>query len=383
MNFELTQEQLMFKDMARKFAEQEMQPTLKEFERKRKTNVALVKKAADIGLRGLHISPEYGGLGLDYITCAVIWEQLSKVSWTQTLAFAGDSILAGTVIQSVANKEQKEKYLPALCRGEIIIAVAVVEPNAGSDVSAVEASAILDGKEWVVNGIKNFITSGGIADVIVTLVQTDKTKSNRGLVLLAIDKTTLGFSSTNVEMVGDWTGNVANLRYADCRVPQSNIIGEIGRGLQGSLIGIDTARLFISSGAIGISQSCLDDCVKYAKERFQFGKPIGSFQLVQETIARMQAEIEVLRWQLYYVADLKDKGRPHAKEMSALKWLASELALWTTAEAIKLHGAYGCTDDFPIEHHYRDAILSTLLGGTAEMHKLTIGRELTGLNALS
>jgi len=132
-----------------------------------------------------------------------------------------------------------------------------------------------------------------------------------------------------------------------------------------------------------MAQSCLDACVKYAKERFQFGRPIGSFQLVQETLARMQAEIEVLRWQLYYVADLKTQKKPHAKEMSALKWLASELAVKVSTEAIKLHGAYGCTDDFPIEHHYRDAILSNILGGTCEMHKLTIGRELTGLNALS
>jgi alkylation response protein AidB-like acyl-CoA dehydrogenase len=308
---------------------------------------------------------------------------LSKASWTQTLAFAGDCILAGTIIMTVASKEQKEKYLPALCRGEKMIAVAAVEPNAGSDAGAVEASAVLDGDYWIINGTKNFITSGSLADVILVLVQTDKSKGPKGLAIVAIDKKTPGFSSTPVEMVGDRTGDVSNLRFADCRVPRSNLIGDIGRGLQNSLVGIDTARLFISSGAIGMAQSCLDACVKYAKERFQFGRPIGSFQLVQETIARMQAEIEVLRWQLYYVADLKTEKKPHAKEMSALKWLASELAVKVSTEAIKLHGAYGCTDDFPVEHHYRDAILSNILGGTAEMHKLTIGRELTGLNALS
>jgi len=270
-----------------------------------------------------------------------------------------------------------------MCQGEKIVAVAAVEPNAGSDAAAVETSAVLDGDEWIINGTKNFITSGSIADTIIVLVQTDKSKGAKGLALIAVDKNTQGFSSALVEMVGARTGDVSNLRFADCRVPRGNLIGDIGRGLQNSLVGIDTARQFISSGAIGMAQSCLDACVKYAKERFQFGRPIGSFQLVQETLARMQAEIEVLRWQLYYVADLKTQKKPHAKEMSALKWLASELAVKVSTEAIKLHGAYGCTDDFPIEHHYRDAILSNILGGTCEMHKLTIGRELTGLNALS
>jgi alkylation response protein AidB-like acyl-CoA dehydrogenase len=383
MNFEFTQEQVMLRDMARQFAEQEMMPTLKEFERKRQINTALVKKAGALGLRGVQIPPEFGGLGLDYTSCAIIWEQLSKASWTQTLAFAGDCILAGTIIMTVASKEQKDKYLPALSRGEKMIAVAAVEPNAGSDAGAVETSAVLDGEDWIINGTKNFITSGSLADVILVLVQTDKSKGPKGLAIIALDKNTPGFSSALVEMIGDRTGDVSNLRFADCRVPRGNLIGDIGRGLQNSLVGIDTARLFISSGAIGMAQSCLDACVKYAKERFQFGRPIGSFQLVQETIARMQAEIEVLRWQLYYVANLKTEKKPHAKEMSALKWLASELAVKVSTEAIKLHGAYGCTDDFPVEHHYRDAILSNILGGTAEMHKLTIGRELTGLNALS
>ncbi|MBA7633143.1 Acryloyl-CoA reductase (NADH) [subsurface metagenome] len=183
-------------------------------------------------------------------------------------------------------------------------------------------------------------------------------------------------------MVGDQAGDLANLRFSDCRVPKENLLGQIGRGLQNTLTGIDTARLFISAGAIGMAQSCLDACIKYTKERYQFGKPIASFQLVQEAIARMQAEIETTRWQVYYAAELKTKGAPHGKELSSAKWLATELAVRVSAEAIRLHGAYGCTDDFPVEHHYRDAILSTILGGTTEMHKLTIGRELLDINAM-
>ena len=382
MNFELTEEQIMFRDMARKFAKQEMLPTLKEYERQRKVNYDVIKKMGSLGLIGAHIPQEYGGLGLDYTTSAIIWEQLSWASWTQTLVSLGHSVLAGTILMNVASEEQKQKYLPPICRGEMIIAVAAVEPNAGSDAAAIETTAVLNGDDWVINGGKNFISHGGIADMVFVLVQTDKTKGTRGMALIAVDKNTPGFSKSDVEMVGDWAGNIANLGFNDCHVPRDNLVGDIGRGLQNTLIGIDTARLFIAAGAIGMAQSCLDACIKYAKERQQFGKPIASFQLVQEAIARMQAEIETTRWQVYYAAELKSKGAPHTKELSAAKWLATELAVRVSAEAIRLHGAYGCTDDFPVEHHYRDAILSTILGGTTEIHKLTIGRELLGVNAI-
>jgi butyryl-CoA dehydrogenase len=382
VNFELTEEQVMFRDMARKFAEQEMLPTLKDYERQRKINYDIIKKMGSLGLIGAHIPQEYGGLGLDYITTAIIWEQLGWASWAQTLMSVGHGVLGGTITFGVASEEQKQKYLPPLCRGELIIAVAAVEPNAGSDAAAIEATAVLDGDEWVINGTKLFISHGGVADVVFVLAQTDKSLGTRGLALIAVDKSNPGFSSSEVEMVGDWTSDVANLRFADCRVPKDNLIGQIGRGLQNSLTGIDTARLFLSAMGIGMAQSCLDACIKYTKERHQFGKPIASFQLVQETIARMEAEIEAVRWQVYYAGELKSKGLRHGKELSAAKWLATELALRASAEAIRLHGAYGCTDDFPVEHHYRDAILSTILGGTTEIHKLIIGRELLGVNAL-
>jgi len=382
MNFELSQEQIMFRDMARKFAEQEMLPTLKDYERQRKINYEVIKKMGSLGLIGVHIPQEYGGLGLDYTTSAIIWEQLGWASWAQTQMSVGHGVLAGTIITSVASEEQKQRYLPPICRGEMIIAVAAVEPNAGSDAAAIETTALPAGDEWVINGTKLFISHGGVADVVFVLVQTNKTQGTRGMTLIAVDRGTPGFSSSNVEMVGDWTGDIANLRFADCRVPKGNLIGEIGRGLQNTLTGIDTARLFLSAMGIGMAQSCLDACIKYAKERHQFGKPIANFQLVQEAIARMQAEIEAVRWQVYYAGELKTKKAPHAKELSSAKWLATELAVRVSAEAVRLHGAYGCTDDFPVEHHYRDAILGTILGGTTEMHKLTIGRELLGISAL-
>ncbi|HOP48930.1 MAG TPA: acyl-CoA dehydrogenase family protein, partial [Desulfobacteraceae bacterium] len=382
MNFELTEEQKMLRDMAGKFAEQEMMPTLQEYEHKRAINYDIIKKMAELGMLGIHIPSEYGGVGLDYTAAAIIWEQLSRASWSQTLMSLGHSVLAGTVLLNAASEEQKQKYLPPLCRGEMIIAVGAVEPNAGSDAGAIETKAVLDGDDWVINGTKNFISAGSVADTVLVLVQTDKSLGARGIALIAVDKDTPGFSSYAAEMIGDRAGDVSNLAFVDCRVPKVNLIGKVGRGLQNALTGIDTARLFISAGAIGMAQSCLDASIKYTKERNQFRKPIASFQLVQEAIARIQAEIFAIRWLVYHAAELKSKGLPHGKELSSAKWLATELAVRSSAEAIRLHGAYGCTEDYPVAHHYRDAVLTTILGGTTEMHKLTIGRELLGINAM-
>ena len=373
---------MMFRNMAKQFAEREMLPTLKEYEQKHTINRGLIGKMASLGLIGAQLPQDYGGLGLDYTTSAIIWEQLSWASWTQTVSSLIQGVLAGTIIVNGASEEQKQKYLPSICRGETIIAAAAVEPDAGSDGANIQTIAVLDNDEWVINGTKNFISVGGIADVILALVQTDKNKGHRGLAVIAVDRSTPGFSSSPAQMVGGWACDVANLRFADCRVPRDNLVGQIGRGLQNTLIGIDTTRLFIAAGGIGMAQSCLDSCISYAQERHQFGRPIGSFQLVQASIAQMQAEIEAIRWQVYYAAELKTKGALHVKELSAAKWLATELAVRVSAEAIRLHGAYGCTPDYGVEHHYRDAILTTIVGGTSEMHKLMIGRELLGINAI-
>lgn len=382
MDFELNEEQKMVRDMARKFAEQEMAPALQEYERERKINFGIIKKMGELGLVGAHLPKEYGGVGLDYVSAAIIWEQLSQASWTQTLNSLGHGVLAGTILMKAGSEEQKQKYLPPLCRGEMIIATGAVEPNAGSDASAVESKATLDGHEWVINGAKNFISAGGIADTVLVLVQTDKSLGTKGMALIAMDKDTPGFSSSRADMIGDWAGDISNLAFVDCRVPEENLVGKIGRGLQNALAGIDTARLFIAAGAIGMTQACLDACIRYTKERYQFGRPIASFQLAQKAIAKIQAEVFAIRWQVYYAAELKSKGLPHGKELSSAKWLSTELALRASGEAIRLHGAYGCTEDYPVAHHYRDAAMSTILGGTTEMHILTIGRELLGTSAI-
>ncbi|MBN2707229.1 MAG: acyl-CoA dehydrogenase family protein [Deltaproteobacteria bacterium] len=383
MDFSLTEEQLMLRDLARKFAENEMRPRLKEYEKKLESPRVLTSKLAELGLLAAHLPKAYGGSELDYLSCAIIWEELSKVSWTMALGALGHAVLSGTILMQAASPAQQARYLAPLCRGELMFATATVEPNAGSDPAAIESRAVLTADGWCLNGTKNFVTGGGLADWLLVLAQTDRSQGHKGMVLLLVDAKSPGISIETVRLVGGRTSEIVNLAFSDCRVPAENVIGEVGRGLNAAFHGIDTARVFITAGALGMAQGCLDKSLVYVRERSQFGRAIGGFQLVQEVIAATFAGIEPLRRQLYYAAWLKDRGQAHTKELSVAKWQASELAVKVGAEAIRLHGAYGCSDEYDLEHHYRDAVLSTILGGTSEMHKLMIGRELIGINAMN
>jgi alkylation response protein AidB-like acyl-CoA dehydrogenase len=383
MNFEFSEEQKMFRDMARKFAEQEIVPTLKDIERAGKFNRGIIDRLAQLGLLGPHIHQNYGGLGIDYVTYAIIAEQLAWGSWSQALTACGPISFGGTIIWVSGSEEQKQKYLLPICRGEKLLCTAHVEPNAGSDAGSIETTAVLDGNYWIINGSKIWITNGAVADVLVVVAQTDKSKGVRGISNFIVESGIPGISQLDIHgVIGDRAGCQGHIRFTDVRIPRENLIGKIGEGLKNALAGIDTARLFIASACVGLAQSCIDSSIKYAKERHQFGKPIGSFQLVQEKIAQMAAETEAIRWLVYYTADLKRRGLPHAKEMAMSKWLASELGVRVSVEAIKVFGAYGCSDDYPIEHHYRDAILPVVSAGTNEMQKLIVGRELLGIDAI-
>ncbi len=382
MDFELTEEQKMFKDLARKFADQEILPTLKENERQEIFDPEIIKKMAAQGLLAPHIPKEYGGLSLDYVSSAVIWESLCMASLSVTQAAVSGPIQPASNLLDAGSEEQKQKYLPPVCKGEKIMSGAVVEPNAGSDSSMIETSAVRSGNHWVINGTKIFITNGEIADIVLFIAQTDKSKGLKGLVTFLVEKGTPGFSSTPQKGKISWRGgSEGTLSFTDMELPLENQVGEVGRALRDALRGIDTARLFLAAGAVGLAQSCLDSSIKYAKERVQFGKAIGGHQLVQEIIADMATRIEAARWLTYRVADLKTRGIRHIKEMSYAKYFATETALWVASQAVKIHGSFGTIDDYPVGHHYQDAITATILGGTAQIHQLTIGQQLLEMAA--
>ncbi|MEE8604860.1 MAG: acyl-CoA dehydrogenase family protein [Candidatus Aminicenantaceae bacterium] len=382
MDFELTEEQRMFQDMARKFAEQEILPSLKENERQEKFDPSIIKKLAAQGLLAPHIPQEYGGLGLDYVTSAIIWESLCMASLSVTQAAASGPIQPVTNLLDAGTEEQKQKFIPPVCKGESIMCGAVVEPNAGSDSSMIETSAVHSGNHWIINGTKIFITNGEIADVVLFIAQTDKSKGLKGLATFIVEKDTPGLSSTPQKGKISWRGgSEGTLRFTDMELPLENQIGETGRALRNALRGIDTARLFLAAGSVGLAQSCLEASINYAKQRIQFGKPIGGHQLIQKIIAEMATKIEAARWLTYRVADLKSRGIRHIKEMSYAKYFATETALWVASQAVKIHGSFGTIDDYPVGHHYQDAITATILGGTAQMHQLTIGQQLLEIPA--
>lgn len=382
MDFELTEEQRMFRDMARQFAEREIIPPLKENERREIFDPGIIKKLAAQGLLAPHIPQEYGGTGLDYVTSAIIWESLSMASLSVTQAAVSGPIQPATNLLDAGTEEQKRKYLRPVCKGEKIMSGAVVEPTAGSDSSLIETSAVRSGNHWIINGTKIFITNGEIADIVLFIAQTDKSKGLSGLAAFIVERGTPGFSSTPQKGKISWRGgSEGTLRFTDMELPLESQVGEIGRALRDALRGIDTARLFLAAGAVGLAQSCLEASVEYAKQRIQFGKPIGGHQLIQEIIAEMATRIEAARWLTYRAADLKSRGIRHIKEMSYSKYFATETALWVASQAVKIHGSFGTIDDYRVGHHYQDAITATILGGTTQMHQLTIGQQLLEIAA--
>jgi len=382
MDLELTDQQKMFRDMARKFAEQEILPRVKGSVREETFDRSIIKKLAEQGLLAPHLPEEYGGLGLDYLTSALIWESLGWASLAITQAAVSGAIQPGTNLLDAGSEEQKKKYLPGVCRGDIILCGAVVEPSAGSDSSMIETSAVRKEDRWIINGTKIFITNGEMADVVLFIAQTDKSRGIKGLAAFVVEKDTPGFSSTPQKGKISWrAGSEGTLRFRDVELPLENQVGETGRALRDALRGIDTARLFLAAGAVGLAQSCLESSIKYAQERVQFGKPIGGHQLIQEVIAEMATRISASRWLTYHAAYLKSQGVRHIKEMSYAKHFATETALWISSQAVKIHGAFGTIDDYPVGHHYQDAITATILGGTAQMHHLTIGQQLLEIAA--
>jgi alkylation response protein AidB-like acyl-CoA dehydrogenase len=373
----------MFQKMAREFAERELLPVAQEYDRTGKYPHEIYQKMAPLGLLAELIPEKYGGLGLGVLTWIIMLEEMAWGSLSIT-ATTQNAMLPGSILADAGNEEQKQRYLPPMCRGEKIYAVAVAEPNAGSDGGNIETTAVLRGDSWVLNGNKVFITNGCVADMVVALAQTDKSKGNKGLALIAVDKSCPGISAVPIEGCnGLRCDDLAQVRFSDCVVPRENLISEVGKGLRLALGGISNMRISIGAYGVGVSQRCVDLCVKYAQDRKQFDKPIGSFQLVQGLIAEMALETEAGRLLTRNAAFKREKGLKCIKEVSMAKWFCSEMAVRNTVKAIRIHGGYGGFEGYTVERLNREAINFLAPGGTIEVHKLTIGRQILELDALS
>lgn len=385
MDFALTEDQKMLRTMVRDFAERELLPVAREDDRNGYYRPEIIRKMASLGLVAGLLPPEYGGSDLDNMSHAILVEEIGRVNFAYVVSiFMVQVCLVELTILNWGTREQKEKYLPKLATGELLGCFGAVEPNVGSDASAVETTALLDKDEWVLSGSKTWITNASMADIAIILARTDKSKGKGKLTTFLVETKTPGFTAREIEgKMGIRATNTAEVSLDHCRVPKENVVGEVGHGLKVALSAIDNARFTMGAGCVGIAQACIDASVKYAQQRQQFKRPIGQFQLIQEMIADMITETEAARYLVYRVGYLRDKGLPYSRETAIAKYYASKVAMQAADRAIQIHGGYGYSDEFPVERYYRDARVAPLFAGTNEIQKLIIAQHALVLSAIA
>lgn len=378
MNFDLTNDQKMLKDQVRKFAEAELAPVAPEIDKSGEFPWDNLKKMAKLGLLGIIVPEEYGGSGFDFVSLAIAIEEISRVCASTGVIVAVNNSLTTYPILQFGNEEQKKKYLPPLCSGEKIGALGITEPNAGSDVAAMESTARLEGDHYILNGTKRFITNAGEAGTYVVIAYTNKELKHKGISTFIVERDTSGFSlGKHEDLMGIRATANCELIFEDAKIPKENLLGKEGEGFKICMNTLDVSRIDIGAQAVGIAQGALDEAVKYAKERKAFGQPICNFQMVQSMLAEMATQIHAARLLVYYAGYCKDRGMPRFSRESAMaKYYAANIAVDVTRKAVQIHGGYGYTKDYAVERLYRDAKILELYEGTSEIQKIVIARDL-------
>ncbi len=377
MNFKLSQEHIMLQKMYREFAENEVKPLAEEVDEKEEFPVETVKKLAKFGWMGIPIPKAYGGAGGDNIAYAMAIEELSKVCATTGVIVSAHTSLCAAPILEFGTKEQKEKYLPPLAKGEKLGAFGLTEANAGTDASAQQTTAVLDGDEYVLDGSKIFITNAGYADIYIIMAMTDKSQGTRGITAFIVEAGTPGFTIGKKEAkMGIKGSSTCELIFENCRIPKENLLGKEGKGFGIAMKTLDGGRIGIAAQALGIAQGAIDVTVNYVKERKQFGKALSYFQNTQFQLAEMAAKTEASRLLVYKAADFKDNNLPYSNEAAMAKLFASATAMAVTTMAVQLHGGYGYTREYPVERMMRDAKITEIYEGTSEVQKMVIAANL-------
>jgi butyryl-CoA dehydrogenase len=384
MDFDLSDEQQLIRDTARDFADRELAERARENDRKGHFETDLVAKIAEQGYLGAIVPQEYGGAGLDYITYAIVVEEIGRHDSAMRTVISVQTSLVCSSILRWGTEEQKRRYLPKLCSGEWLGCFGLTEPDTGSDAANQKTRARKTDSGWVLSGNKMWISLGNHAKVALVFAQTDPEKAHRGLAAFLVPTDTPGFSTQEIHgKMGLRGSDTASLNLDDVEVPDDALMGEIGEGFKIAMSALDSGRYSVAAGCVGVCQGSLDHSVAYAKERHQFGRPIGSFQLVQAMIADMRVQTDAARLLVYRAGHLKDTGKPSTTETSIAKLYATEAAQNCAHLAIQVHGGSGYVDDHPVERYYRDVRVTTLYEGTSQIQKLIIGRAETGLNALA
>ena len=377
MDFTLTNEKKLFQKTVREFCEKEIKPIASKIDKEEYFPKDLYKKMGKIGLMGMTVPQKYGGAGLDRISYMIALEEISRVCGSTGITVEAHNSLGLGHIYEKGTEKQRKKYLPALTNGKAIAAWALTEPNAGSDASATQTTAVLDGNEWVINGTKQFITSGDIADVTTVMAMTDKSQGAKGISAFIVEKDTPGFKVGQLEdKLGLRGSHTAELVFDNCKIPKENLLGELGRGFVGAMNILDRGRTAIGAMSVGIARGAFEDALEYAKQRQQFCKPIGKNQAIQWMLADMATEIDAARLLVYRAAYLEDQNVRFTKEASMAKLFASEIAMRTTVKAIQIYGGNGYMREYPLERYYRDIKLCTIGEGTSEVQRMVIARQL-------
>ncbi|WP_026928174.1 acyl-CoA dehydrogenase family protein [Granulicoccus phenolivorans] len=385
MDLTLNEEQSEFRALARTFLEAEVVPHRRDWDRAEEIDPALLPKLGEIGFFGLTIPEEYGGLGGDYLTYIIGMEELGRADSSVRGVVSVSSGLVGKPILAYGTEEQKQRWLPGIADGSLIGCFGLTEPDYGSDPAHLRTRARRDGDDWVINGAKIFITNATLADVALVFARTgtgDDQAGARGISAFLVPTDTPGFTRTLIHGKLGLRGQAtAELSFEDVRVPADALLGEEGKGFKIAMSSLDKGRISIAASCTGIVQACLEATVEYAQNRKQFGKPIGSYQLVQDMIAEMSVDVDAARLLTWRAADLVERGEPFGVAASKAKLFASEAAVKASNLAIQAFGGYGFIDEYPVQKFMRDARVMTLYEGTSQIQKLLIGRAETGINA--
>ena len=380
MDFELTPTQKRIQAQAREFAEQEVAPAARIADEKGEFPIHLVKRMGELGFLAGPIEPEYGGAGMDYVSYALLCEELGRADSSVRGFLTVHTSLVSLCIQDWGSEIQKSRYLPLLATGEWIGCYALTEPEAGSDVASMETTAREEGDHYVLNGEKIWITNGLSANIAIVFASKDRSARHRGICAFIVEPDARGFHREPMpgKELGHRASEHAYIMFKECRVPRSALLGAPGEGFKVAMSALDRGRLGVAAGAVGVAQACLDACIAYATQRRQFGQRIADFEMIQATLADMAADVEAARLLVYRAAWVKDQGLPATKATSIAKLFATEAAMRAASEAVLLHGNRGYSNEYPVERYYRDIKGLQIYEGTSHIQRIIIARELVG-----
>jgi len=375
-NMQQTEEQKFIAQSIRDFGNKEIRPYLMDWDESQEFPVELFRKLGELGYMGVLVPEEYGGSGLGYLEYVTVVSEISKICGSIGLSVAAHNSLCTNHILMFGNETQKSTYLPKLASGEWIGAWALTEPNTGSDAMRMKCVAKKEGNEWVLNGTKCWITHGKSSNVVVVIARTGELLDSRGMTAFVVERGTPGLKAGKKEnKLGMRASETAEVIFEDCRIPEENVLGEVGEGFIQAMKILDGGRISIASLGLGIAKGAYEASLKYAKEREQFGKPIARFQAIAFKLADMATKIEAGELLTLQAADMKNRGLKMTKEAAIAKYYTSEISVQIATDAVQIFGGYGYTKDFPVEKFYRDSKLCTIGEGTSEIQKLVISRE--------